>query len=63
MRMTKWEMCQCMCEGGDAKQLLGEDSVVFVCVNAHMTAILQERGVAPHIQTRSSHSQMKGSKP
>ena len=38
-----------------------EDSVAFVCVNAHMTAIFTQR-VAAHIQTRGSHSQMEGSK-
>lgn len=49
-RVTKCVMCQRMCEGGAEKQLLREDSLVFVCVNVHLTVIFMQEE-APHIQT------------
>lgn len=49
-------------EDCDEEQLFGEDSLMFVCVNAQDMAIFMQ-GVTPHIQTRSLQSQMKGGKP
>lgn len=60
--MRERELCQLTCEDGDEKQLLQEETRVFTCarVNAYMTAIFMH-GVAPRIQTGSSHvEQMKG---
>lgn len=63
MRMTKREVSQHMCEGSDGKTAVGEESVVFVCVNAY-DSDSYATGSASHTNMyRSSHREIKGGKP